>query len=436
MTPTSQTPRHIIHAPFPLKKLGNSEDGRSIYVADKVGATLQTLQSAAEKPGAQAFHAQTVLRAVDTLRSAPACGYVYLKNNDLTKRSLIHSGFEIYYEICRTGMAQTDILITDLRLTKKEAARTIRAGLWQASYVINSRANFGNWTVTNCNPEITAQSKQKLIKVGINGHCGTIDHAANLLPPHICKGEPAALTVLKQEGYQLFFIPPAKDKIKLGWRTLQQQSQIWKDSNQIRAAKILATHMLEAHRRELHIEWTSHGSGSFTLTEAMKLLSKYRDNQGQPLDLKRRQSIFLSNHTTGHAPTDVLRRQLNMDVSANKWHNHNPINLIQQFGGQRLGGDSIACALNELVFHTPTNQTAAGLTKVIGETWTRCNNAATLGAAYGAIALTAGPNASQAIAIAHIIAANIPSLNQDYYIRATQPFEKLAQKIQNRFGHS
>jgi hypothetical protein len=55
MTPTSQTPRHIIHAPFPLKKLGNSEDGRSIYVADKVGATLQTLQSAAEKPGAQAL---------------------------------------------------------------------------------------------------------------------------------------------------------------------------------------------------------------------------------------------------------------------------------------------------------------------------------------------------------------------------------------------
>ena len=252
------------------------------------------------------------------------------------------------------------------------------------------------------------------------------------MPSHITKGDETKLKKLESEGYDLFYVPVEGNAAKAGWKSMVHMAQVWKKKNHIEAAQILASYMLEAHNKGLHVEWTSHRGGSFVLTEAMKLLSQSRDNKGQAIDLNKKQKIFLSDHTTGHAHADQQRRTLNMDVSDSKWVNAAP-GIGQLIGGTRLGADSVACSINELIKHTPKGQRLNKAIDAYDSVKTVVKSNAATGAAIGGLTSQFGLTTAFALAVVKAIAAtavaSIPSLNEKYHSNSMQPYKNIANKF-------
>jgi hypothetical protein len=213
---------------------------------------------------------------------------------------------------------------------------------------------------------------------------------------------------------------------------MTQMSKVWKDGNNIEAAQILAAHMLEAHKQGLHVQWTSHRGGSFVLTEAMKILQRATDDKGQRIDLQQKQRIFLSDHTTGHAHAEQVRRALNMDTKESPWYNANPMNLAQQIGGLRFGADELACSVNDLVRYTRPEQRPGKAIAIASKAirYWRSGNSVTVN--FGVVSQMAGLTAALAATLVSAVASNIPSLNEDYHSNPTQPVQNLANRVAGR----
>jgi hypothetical protein len=413
-----------LHSAKPYGKAGN---GRSIYANDNLQKTLNGLQGQTTGGDHKSYHASAVLNAVNGLRAGTLPANTFLKNGSANRYCVVHSGFEIEYTI-GTPTSQTDIVIVDIRLVKNRAQDKDRAGLWT---VKKSRQK---WELRAWQPELTAwpQSGQEYadrIKIGVNGFCAGIAHAARMLPSHIARGETRELSDLGVKGYQLFYVPSKGNSFKAGWQSVAQMGQVRSSKNDVEAAKILAAHMLEAHQKKLYVEWTSHRGGSFVLTEAMKFLAK--KTAGKPIDLEKRQTVFFSDPTSSLAEADHARRTVNTDTQDSQWYNGSKSNLAYCVGAQELGAAPMVCSFNAIGNQTGSQKVAAY------SVW----GAGAAGTGYG-LYIGAGAiisvGAAASIGVGGLVAAinavlnNVPSLNEDYHTHKFQGAKTLIGKIANK----
>lgn len=413
-----------LHSAKPYGKAGN---GRSIYANDNLQKTLKGLQGQTTGGDHKSYHASAVLNAVNGLRAGTLPANTFLKNGSANRYCVVHSGFEIEYTI-GTPTSQTDIVIVDIRLVEKRVEKTKRAGLWAVENTSEG------WKEDSWQPELKAwpksgQDYSNRIKIGINGHCRNITHAAQILPSHIARGSQLGLVELGTTGYQLFYVPTAGNIFKAGWQSVAQMGKVRSSKNDVEAAKILAAHILEAHNKELHVEWTSHRGGSFVLTEAMKFLAK--GATGKPVDLEKRQTVFFSDPTSSLIEADHARRAVNTDTRESKWYNGSTNNLGYCVGAQQLGTAPLVCSFN-------TIGDQVGAQKIAAYTlW----GAGTAGAGYGLyIGVGAMVSAGAAavagvgglVAVVNAVLNNVPSLNEDYHTDKFQGAKTLLGKIANK----
>lgn len=406
---------------------GNKGAGRVLLASENMHGILKGFKDMSEQASATGYHALAVTRAIESLRSSAVPLNSFVKNGNPSRRCLQSSGFEIEYELCGDyyGGQQTDVLILDIRpvMQTRDDAKT--PALWLAQH---DRSE--GWTTEEKPTEsISRFSNQSLsiddpIKVGINGYCDGLAHAAALLPAHIAKGQQLLEDKLKASGYPLFYVPSDKSTIKSGWKFLKKLGNTKLDKEGKEAAGILASLMKEAHESKLYVEWTSHRGGSQILTEAMKSLSK--NNPG--IDLQGRQKVFLSDFTSSYAETDKARRSLNMAIEPGKtWFNSNP-GIAQSLGGRQLGLADIEYSIDELS-RSPENEKLGRGILMCGKVASSAKNAFKGGAALGGMAYIIanyGFSASAATALISSITvatvakvgktglASIPSLNEGY----------------------
>lgn len=397
--------------------------GRKLMMNSQHQGMLAGLEKVSVKASSEAYHALTVLKGVEGLKANPNPVNSYCKNGDPTRRCVVFSGFEVEYELNHLGGSQTDIEIVDIRLTDSQVTKRERAGLWEASY------DDDGWAATQWLPKLSkgktaSGAADNPIKVGINGYCLGLNHAAGMLPDHIARGDAKALATLQQSGYQLLYVPQKGNGFKEGWTTLTNMGRVFSDHNQVEAAQILAAHMIEAHQQGLSVEWTSHRGGSFVLTEAMKLLRKQVHN------LEQRQKIFLSDHSTSHALADQERRALNMDVSDAKWQNSNS-GIAQKLGGQLLGASALACSITE-IRHTPRAQRPGKVVelafagaKTVKTSWATGGVLAGLTMQFG---LTTAFASALVKAVGSMAVQSVPSLNEKYSKGEAQVYGNMANK--------
>lgn len=411
------------------KPYGKTANGRSIYANDKLQKTLNGLQSQTNAGDHKSYHAAAVVNAVNGLRAGTLPANTFLKNGSSNRYCVVHSGFEIEYTI-GTPTSQTDIVIVDIRLVEKKADSAKRAGLWTVN-----KGDRG-WEESTWQPELKAwprsgQDYSNRIKIGINGYSKDISHAARMLPSHIARGEKREMAELTSTGYQLFYVPGTRSLFKAGWQSLAQMGKVRRSDNDIKAAKILAAHMLEAHKKGLYVEWTSHRGGSFVLTEAMKFLAK--GINGKPVDLNKLQTVFFSDPTSSLAEADNARRKVNVDTQDNKWYNGSKNNLAYSMGAQEFGAAPLVCSFNAIRDEAKSQKVAAY------SVW----GAGAAGAGYGlyigaGAMISAGTAASISIGAGGLIAAinavlnNVPSLNEDYHTSKLQGAKALIAKATNK----
>lgn len=416
-----------LHSAKPYGKAGN---GRSIYANDNLQKTLNGLQGQTTGGDHKSYHASAVLNAVNGLRAGTLPANTFLKNGSANRYCVVHSGFEIEYTI-GTPTSQTDIVIVDIRLVEKKVEKTKRAGLWAVEHDGSRK-----WSATAWQPALDAlivsgKDHSNRIKVGVNGFCENIQHAAQMLPSHIARGESRALTELKSTGYQLFYAPSAGTAFKAGWQSIAHMGQVRCSQNDVKAAKILAAHMLEAHKKKLHVEWTSHRGGSFVLTEAMKFLVK--KTGGNSVDLEKRQIVFFSDPTSSLAEADHARRALNTDTQDSKWYNGSKSNLAYCVGAQEFGAAPLVCSFNAIGDQAKSQKVAAYFV------W----GAGAAGAGYG-LYIGAGAmisiGAAASIGVGGLVAAinavlnNVPSLNEDFHTQKFQGAKTLIGKVTSKMS--
>lgn len=413
-----------------LKPYGQGGNGRTLLVNAQHQQMLDGLEQLGKVPSSEGYHAQAVTKAVDGLRGCASPVNSFIKDGNPNRRCIVFSGFEIEYELnSYYGGPQTDVVIVDIRLTSQRKEKIKRAALWS----VNFNSNENEWE-TPRRPEHALKSNTKVpenagqpIKVGINGYCDDLDHAAEILPDHIARGEQKELGKLQNTGYQLFYVPQSGSSLKAGWSFLRDLGRT--SSSDIQAAHILAGHMKEAHDKELHVEWTSHRGGSKVLTHAMNLLAKKQVN------LSGKQSIFLSDHTSSQFEADVARRAVGMDTSGSKWHNATP-GAAQLIGGKALGSAEVSCSINELFFHTPREHRAGKLIDTIAKGKEAYSRAAATGTAAAMLASKFGLTIAFASALVKVLGsttlASVPSLNEGYHKGALEPAKQLANKLTSR----
>ncbi|SHF92455.1 hypothetical protein SAMN04487965_2966 [Microbulbifer donghaiensis] len=418
-----------------LKPYGQSSNGRTLLVNAQQQQLLDGFRQLSNVPSSQGYHAQSITKAIDGLRGCTAPVNSFMKNGNPNRRCIVFSGFEIEYETSSYyGGPQTDVVIVDIRLTGEQAKGERRAALWQ----VNVNKN-GRWE-TQDQPDSTLEGNPRVpgnedhpIKVGINGHSDGLEHAAGMLPDHIARGEQRVQGKLKKTGYQLFYVPQSGSTLKAGWSFLRDLGRPASPAD-LEAARILSHHMKEAHDQGLYVEWTSHRGGSKVLTQAMKLLAQKQVNLGG------KQRIFLSDHTSSHFAADVARRAIGMDTRDSKWYNARK-GVAQLIGGHSLGAASLACSVNELVYHTKREETAGKIVKsgvsvgtVAYGVYESAPKIAKLVADFGINPAYAGAvlSAIGKLTVLGVVAASVPSLNEEYSKGAMDSIEKLANKASNR----
>ncbi len=416
------------------KPVGNAQNGRKVFANQNLHNTIEGLRSQQHKGNHQAYHAIAITRAVDGLRAGDMYANTFIKEGNPRRRCVLHSGFEIEYELEPGIGSQGQIHIVDIRFTEGRVKEFDRAGLWKAMPIKNSE----RWVPNEWQPQLRAGvtkpgSEQHPIQIGINGYCKNERHAASMLPSHIARGEKRQLDALKQTGYQLFYVPTSKNVFKAGWQALSRLGKQGGTREQREAVQILAAHMREAHESGLHVEWTSQRSGSLVLTEAMKLLSQQRSKEGKPLNVAGKQRIFLSDPTSNIMAADTARRAIGMDTRDSKWYNGSRQNVGYSLGALQLGIASMACSFNALHDNAKGAKVGASVgwgVAAAGAGTALYTNAASLVAAL----TTAGVAPAMAAGVANAILNNIPSLNEGYHSSKTQGLNTLATKIANKVG--
>ncbi len=421
---------------------GNKGAGRVLLASENMHGILNGFKNMSEQSSSTGYHALAVTRAIESLRSSAAPLNSFVKNGNPSRRCLQQSGFEIEYELCGDyyGGHQTDVLILDIRPIIQTRDDVRRASLWKVEH-----DSIDGWETEEKSTEsISRFSTQSIslenpVKVGINGYCDGLQHAARLLPAHISKGQKNIEENLKSTGYPLFYVPTDKSTIKSGWKFLKNLGNTKLDKDGKEAAGILASLMKESHDNQLFVEWTSHRGGSQILTEAMKSLSTNYPG----IDLQGRQKIFLSDFTSSYAETDRARRSLNMALEPGKtWFNSNP-GIAQSLGGRQLGLADIQYSADELSRSPQNEKIGRGLlmcSKVASSISNTYKNGAALGgiayiiATYGfsagaATALISSISLASAAKVGQTGLTSIPSLNEGYNSDSGKAFVEATKKL-------
>ncbi|WP_444902517.1 hypothetical protein ACJJIG_10155 [Microbulbifer sp. SSSA007] len=421
-----------------LQPFGQSGTGRSIMANGQLHGLLEGYKELSSIPSSEGYHALAITSAVNSLRGGVAPVNSFLKEGSSTRRCVIGAGFEIEYELNNYyGGPQTDVVIIDIRLTGDQSESRNRAALWNANF----SSSVDRW-ISKDAPEYILEksskvsgSKESPFKIGINGYSRDLDHAINILPSHISRGDTNNLNKLKENGYLLFYVPQ-KGALKSGWRCVRNLGKSITRED-LEAARILANHMKEAHDKNYHVEWTSHRGGSKVLTEAMKLLAQ------RQVDLAGKQKVFLSDHTSSQYAADVVRRKIGMNTDDATWNKSTP-GIAQLIGGKNLGTADLAISANTLFKHTEKENRPgqavdtlhhgrklykAGKKAVLTGTgaWTIVT---TLSTKFG-ISFTMAQTIVGLLGLsaAQTILSSIPSLNEGYHKSAAEPSKQLAQKL-------
>ncbi|WP_444941930.1 hypothetical protein ACJJI3_06635 [Microbulbifer sp. ZKSA004] len=415
-----------------LKTFGQSGSGRSIVANDQLHHMLEGFQELSRIPSSEGYHALALTNAVNGLRGGAVPVNSYLKNGSATRRCIVGDGFEIEYELINYyGGPQTDVVILDIRLLGREAEKGKRAALWEVEW--ESGDSGGSWArkeepakFLRTNGAV-AGKKDSPLKIGINGYCKGLDHAAEILPSHITRGDAIALEKLQDKGYTIFYVP--QDGVtKAGWRFVKNL-RTGTTAKDMEAARILAGHMKEAHDKGLYVEWTSHRGGSKVITKAMELLALKQVNVDE------KQKIFLSDATSSHYVADNLRRKVGMNTKDSTWYKATP-GVAQIVGGSELGLGKVAMEVGELCKSRTREAFANKLVDAFDSAVKLYKGADATVVTFATVAATSGLSFAGAKALFGILAAatanttlaSIPSLNEKYHSGSTIPLKQLLQK--------
>ncbi|WP_445363480.1 hypothetical protein ACJJIQ_01495 [Microbulbifer sp. ANSA003] len=242
------------------KLFGEPGSGRAIYASNKLTQLLEGLVKVSRIPSSQGYNALAVISAINSLRSGSAPLYSFLKNGSATRRCIAGAGFEIEYETYRRYgecAPQTDVGIIDIRLTSDASSGAERAALWDVKWKKSTNRDAGKWENSESpnfflrtNDKALGSSEETALKIGINGYSEGLEHAAEILPTHISRGDKTELKKLQAKGYTLFYVPQEKGALKSGWRCIKNMGHKI-TTEDLQAARILAGHMKEAHDKGL-----------------------------------------------------------------------------------------------------------------------------------------------------------------------------------------
>ncbi|WP_158681526.1 hypothetical protein [Microbulbifer pacificus] len=412
-----------------LQAWGKRDSGRAIFANGSQRQILDNFRQLSTQQSSAGYHAQVLIKAVDSLRGPASPVNSMLKPNHPTRRLLVAGGFEIEYELnSYYGDCQTDVEIVAIRMVTADVAEKRHPALWQIATNNRGRFTFPKKPSPKLIPSKTQQgSATSPVKVGINGQIAQANDAVRIMANHISRGDQSKLSVLVQSGFQLLYVPPETGAWIAGWRTLKSLGNYGSEQQQ-KAARILAQHMLEAHQQGLHVEWTSHGEGAWVLIEAMEFLGR-----GQ-VDLQQRQKIFLSDHTRSRFTADRARRKLNMDTQDDKWHNAAP-GLTQTIGGEQLGLAPLLSAGNDLLHHTPRGDRLGKSVNLAWQTgdylikkWGMTGMAAGLAASTGGSAALAAAVVKALHKLTPTVVASLPGARNHYFKSTGDQLQQLINK--------
>ncbi|MBY6191416.1 hypothetical protein KUV22_13360 [Microbulbifer agarilyticus] len=397
-----------------LKAWGQRGPGRSIFASGHHRKLLDNFQQLSTQQSSEGYHAQSLVKAVNSLRGAVSPVNSMLKPKYPTRRLLVAGGFEIEYELnSYYGDCQTDVEIVDIRLTTEDATNRLRPALWEMGY-----RQGGQWVPEDARPRLTISptakssgTQQSPLRVGINGHCESLSHAATVLSKQMSRGDEGKRANLERSGFQLFYVPSTNSALAAEWISIKSLGLGGTDEQRL-AVGILAQCMYEAHHKDLYIEWTAHKHGTWVLTEAMRQLAKRQVN------LEERQKIFLSDASSSHVVADQVRRAINMDTKDNTWHNTAP-GPAQVAGGLHFGVAPLLCLAGELRHRTSKDD-------MLGKTgdllWQSGTKGLFVTGAATALISTAGIPGSLAILGASILIASLPGARDSHYKNPGQQF--------------
>ncbi|QIL88435.1 hypothetical protein GNX18_00605 [Microbulbifer sp. SH-1] len=412
-----------------LQAWGKRDSGRAIFANGSQRQILDNFRQLSTQQSSAGYHAQALIKAVDSLRGAASPVNSMLKPNHPTRRLLVAGGFEIEYELnSYYGDCQTDVEIVAIRMVVGDAKGRNRTALWQIAPNEQGPFTFPTKPSPQLKPTATQSgSASAPIKVGINGHIGEAEKSVAILAEHIGRGDKAKLTALRKSGFQFLYIPPESNAWISGWRTLKSLGNQGSEQQQ-KAARILAQHMLEAHQQGLHVEWTSQGEGAWVLIEAMELLGP------RQIDLQQRQKIFLSDHTRNRFTADRARRKLNMDTQDDKWHNAAP-GLKQTIGGEQLGLAPLLSVGSDLLYHTPREERLGKSVSLAWQTgdylikkWGMTGMAAGLAASTGGSAALAAAVVKALHKLTPTVVASLPGACNHYFKSTGDQLQQLINK--------
>ncbi|MFD1215239.1 hypothetical protein [Microbulbifer celer] len=412
-----------------LQSWGSRESGRAIFANGSHRQLLDNFRQLSAQQSSEGFHAQALVKAVDSLRGPASPVNSMLKPNHPTRRLLVAGGFEIEYELnSYYGDCQTDVQIVDIRLLGDDANAGRRPALWKVKHKRQGWVRGSEPTPKLTRTETLIGSAKAPLKLGINGQSESLRDSLQVVGEHISRGDSKKHADLKKSGFQLVYVPPENSAWAAGWRTLKSLGNSGSEQQRL-AAHMVAAHMFEAHQQGLHVEWTSQGEGAWVLIEAMQHLKQ------QNIDLDQRQKIFLSDHTRSQFEADRYRRALNMDISDEKWLSAAE-GLPQEIGGRNFGLAPLLSEGNELIHHTPRGERLGQTVKICWELGDYLvKKWGTAGTAAG-LAVATGGNAALALAVVKALHKATPMLisslpgARDHYFKSTG--DQLRQMINNR----
>ncbi|MBB5212123.1 hypothetical protein [Microbulbifer hydrolyticus] len=390
-----------------LQAWGSRSSGRAIFANGSHQQLLDNFRQLSSRQSSEGYHAQTLIKAVESLRGPASPVNSMLKPNQPTRRLLVAGGFEIEYELnSYYGDCQTDVEIVDIRLAAKDAREERRPALWRVKHRSGDQ-----WMQDGADPmpqlaptPKMAGKKASPLKVGVNGHSSDLLHAAATLGEHMARGEDGKRANLENTGFQLLYVPSGSSALVSEWVPIKSLGLNGTDE-QRQASRVLAQHMYEAHKKQLYVEWTAHKHGAWVLTEAMQQLERKKVN------LEERQKIFLSDASASHVVADRVRQSINMDTKDNTWHNTAP-GPAQVIGGLHFGVAPLLCLADELRHRTEKDELLGKGGDLLWQTGTK--GLFITGAATAMIS-TAGIPGSLAILGASILIASLPGARESYY---------------------
>lgn len=416
---------------IPFERTGT---GHNILVTRQMHAYLSDMQGQMSKPGDTQYYATAIINAVNSLRASSSPMNSSVSAGSPTRRKVRYNGFEIEYDVNGDyyGGNQTDVIIISILPVDQTDNIVDRSGLWNLSY--DQR---GGWTASEqpVQSVLAFKNRSKSIKeplrVGINGHCDGLRHAALIMPYHISKGNEEKL---RSEDLGLFYVPTEDSDLKAGWTYLKKLGNSRLDKKSKDAVGVLSQLMKEAHENKLYVEWTSHRGGSQILTEAMKQLSETYGIY----NLEERQSVFLSDYSSDYVECDRTRRKLNMHIQKGSWLNSNK-GIAQIASGSLFGLRDLQYKKDELV-RSPADERIGRGFLLARDTFNFAKDPYALAGAVGAAVVANGISGGLAVTLLSAAAAalatkapniainSVPSLNEGFHTK-DQPYIEAGKKI-------